>query len=60
MLVLTRKSGESVQIGKDVVITLIGVRQGQVKLGITAPKEVVVHRKEVIDRQEDDRKTDVK
>ncbi|MCG2634897.1 MAG: carbon storage regulator CsrA [Gammaproteobacteria bacterium] len=47
MLILTRKSGESVVIGDDIEITVLGVRGGQVRLGVTAPKEVKVHRDEV-------------
>lgn len=51
MLVLTRKNGESVVIDDDIVITVLGTRNGQVRLGISAPKTVTVHRKEVYHRQ---------
>jgi carbon storage regulator len=47
MLVLTRKTDESIVIGDDIVVTVIRVRDGKVRLGIEAPKEVAVHRREV-------------
>lgn len=47
MLVLTRKSGESIVIGDEVVITVLEVRGGQVRLGVEAPREVTIHRSEV-------------
>ncbi|WP_062108987.1 carbon storage regulator CsrA [Bacillus niameyensis] len=47
MLVLTRKKGESIQIGEDIEITITQVKGDQVKLGIKAPKNVEIHRKEV-------------
>lgn len=47
MLVLTRKSGESIVIGDDVVITVLEIRGGQVRLGVEAPREVTIHRSEV-------------
>jgi carbon storage regulator len=47
MLVLTRKLNESIMIGDDVKITIVDVKGEQVKLGITAPREVSVHREEV-------------
>ena len=47
MLVLTRKSGESIQIGDDIELTVISVKGDQVKIGINAPKNVDIHRKEV-------------
>lgn len=50
MLILTRKSGESLLIGDDVEITILSVRGGQVKIGVKAPKEVAVHREEVYQR----------
>lgn len=46
-LVLTRRIGEKIRIGDDVVITLLGVRGNQYKVGIEAPKSVSVHREEV-------------
>lgn len=50
MLVLSRKTGEVVTIGNDIKITVVNVDRGVVRLGIEAPKSVVVHRKEVYDR----------
>ncbi|HLZ38120.1 MAG TPA: carbon storage regulator CsrA [Mycobacteriales bacterium] len=47
MLVLTRKAGQSVMIGQDVVVTVFEVRGDTVRLGIQAPREVAVHREEV-------------
>ncbi|GLY09232.1 carbon storage regulator CsrA [Pseudobacillus badius] len=47
MLVLTRKTGEAIQIGDDIEITVISIKGDQVKLGINAPKHIDVHRKEV-------------
>lgn len=50
MLILTRRIGETVVIGNDVDITVLGVRGNQVRLGVTAPREVSVHREEIYDR----------
>ncbi|KKB41128.1 carbon storage regulator CsrA [Bacillus thermotolerans] len=47
MLVLTRKTGEAIQIGDDIEITVVSVKGDQIKLGINAPKHVDIHRKEV-------------
>lgn len=47
MLVLTRRSGESVMVGDDVVVTVLDVRSDMVRLGIQAPRSVPVHREEV-------------
>lgn len=47
MLILTRKKGETIQIGSDIEITVTAIQGEQVKLGITAPKHVEIHRKEV-------------
>lgn len=47
MLVLSRQKDESIIIGDDVEITIVDVRGDKVRLGITAPKEITVHRKEV-------------
>ena len=47
MLVLTRKLNESIMIGDDVKITIVDVRGDQVKLGISAPRQIAVHREEV-------------
>ena len=50
MLILTRRPGESIIIADDVVITILGVRQNQVRVGVTAPKRTPVHREEVYRR----------
>lgn len=50
MLILTRKIGESLLIGDNVEITVLGVRGNQVKLGVEAPKEISVHREEIYHR----------
>ncbi|MEK3888037.1 carbon storage regulator CsrA [Bacillus sp. FSL K6-3431] len=47
MLVLTRKKGESIQIGNDIEITITSIKGDQVKIGIDAPKNIEIHRKEV-------------
>jgi carbon storage regulator len=47
MLVLTRKTGEAIQIGDDIEITVLSVKGDQIKLGINAPKNVEIHRKEI-------------
>jgi len=49
MLVLSRKPNESIVISDNVVVTVIEIRNGKVRLGISAPKEVSVHRQEVYD-----------
>ncbi|GAA0318786.1 carbon storage regulator CsrA [Bacillus carboniphilus] len=48
MLVLTRKSGEAIQIGGDIEISIVSVKGDQVKLGINAPKDVEILRKEIV------------
>ncbi len=50
MLILTRRVGETVRIGDDVSITVLGVKGNQVRLGIDAPREVAVHREEIYQR----------
>jgi carbon storage regulator len=50
MLVLTRRRGESVTIGPDIRVVVLGVKSGQVRLGIEAPPAVAVHREEVYTR----------
>jgi carbon storage regulator len=48
MLVLTRKAGERLIIGDNIALTVVSVRNGQVRLGIEAPREIPVHRQEVL------------
>ena len=52
MLILTRRVGESLMIGDDVTITVLGVKGNQVRIGVDAPKEVAVHREEILNRIE--------
>ena len=53
MLILTRKSGESLMIGEDISVTVLGVKGNQVRIGINAPKDISVHREEVFDKIKD-------
>jgi carbon storage regulator len=55
-LVLSRKTGEAVQIGPDISIVVLDVKDGRVSLGIKAPKDVPVHREEVVRRIEREKK----
>ena len=50
MLILTRRVGETVMIGNDVTVTVLGVKGNQVRVGINAPKNVAVHREEIYER----------
>ena len=55
MLILTRRLGESVKIGEDVTVCIMGVRGPVVRLGFTAPQDVAVHREEIYQRVQADR-----
>lgn len=50
MLILTRRVGETVMIGDNVTVTVLGVKGNQVRLGVNAPRDVAVHRQEIYDR----------
>jgi len=50
MLILTRRVGETLVIGDDITVTVLGVKGNQARLGVNAPKEVAVHREEIFNR----------
>jgi carbon storage regulator len=50
MLILTRRIGETITIGADISVVVLGVRAKQVRIGIDAPKDITVHREEIVER----------
>jgi len=50
MLILTRKQGQSIHIGNDIMISVTRIQNGQISLGIDAPRDVPVHRKEIFEK----------
>jgi len=62
MLILTRRVGETLMVGDEVTVTVLGVKGNQVRLGVNAPRDVAVHREEIYERirkeQDDDAPAD--
>jgi len=50
MLILTRRAGETLMIGDEVTVTILGVKGNQVRVGVNAPRDVAVHREEIYER----------
>lgn len=57
MLILTRKVGETLMVGEDVTVTVLGVKGNQVRVGINAPKDMAVHREEIYHRIKNEQKS---
>ncbi|MBA3582423.1 MAG: carbon storage regulator CsrA [Gammaproteobacteria bacterium] len=58
MLILTRRVGETLMVGDEVTVTVLGVKGNQVRIGVNAPKDVAVHREEIYERIKRERDTD--
>ena len=58
MLILTRKVNESLRVGDDVTLTVLGIKGGQIRIGINAPRDVEVHRQEVYERIQKEHRRD--
>ena len=60
MLILTRRVGETINIGDEVTVTVLAIRGNQVRIGVSAPKEIPVHREEIYKRVKKEEATGVK
>jgi carbon storage regulator len=58
MLILTRRVGETLMVGDDVTITVLGIKGNQVRIGVNAPKDIAVHREEIYLRIQDQVESD--
>jgi carbon storage regulator len=59
MLILTRRIGETLMVGDEVTVTVLGVKGNQVRLGVNAPKDVAVHREEIYQRIQSEKSDDL-
>ncbi|MFZ5654862.1 MAG: carbon storage regulator CsrA [Pseudomonadota bacterium] len=57
MLILTRRVGETLVIGDDVTVTVLGVKGNQVRLGVNAPRDLPVHREEIYERIQQEKRS---